>query len=241
MSNDQAMFEEAREAARNGELARARDLFTRLLRTDQNNSEYWLWMSAVVDSRQEQGDCLQNLLRLDPDNIAARRGLILLGEAASDDVTPVPPERSSQWSVDDIEMDRVTGLRSLFANPVIRIVFFGGPSIFVISALLFGFFGFQELIPDPPTPDFKASAAAFSAVTLTPSLTPSITPSPAVRAATPTPAELTPLSALLQATYTATPRYVNTPHPDAEAFSISLRAMQRQGLGQGPALYGAIC
>jgi tetratricopeptide (TPR) repeat protein len=228
MSNDQIMFEEAKEAARHGELTRARDLFTRLLRTDQNNTEYWLWMSAVVDSRQEQAYCLQNLLRLEPDHLAGRRGLILLGEAASDNVTPVPPERSTDWRVADIEMDRVTGIRAMFANPIFRIVFFGGLSIFVVAGLLFGFFGFQELIPEPPTPDFEATAGAFEFITLTPSLTPSITPSPEVRTPTPTPAELTPLAAFLNATYTPTPRYFNTPHPDAEAFSISLRAMQRQ-------------
>jgi hypothetical protein len=72
MSED-VMLQEAIEAIRQGQRARARDLLTRLLRTNQSNSEYWLWMSSVVDTYKEQVYCLQNVVRLDPKSSAARQ------------------------------------------------------------------------------------------------------------------------------------------------------------------------
>ncbi|NJN44252.1 MAG: hypothetical protein HC806_05710 [Anaerolineae bacterium] len=94
MSNQQeTMFQEAVKAAREGDKVRARDLLTRLLRVTKNNPEYWLWMSGVVETRQEQLFCLQNLLQLDPKNEIARRGMIMMGETPAENVVPVPPHR----------------------------------------------------------------------------------------------------------------------------------------------------
>ena len=58
------MFEEAMQAVRQGQRSRSRDLLTRLLRADPNNPEYWLWMSAVVDSSKERTYCLQMVDKL---------------------------------------------------------------------------------------------------------------------------------------------------------------------------------
>jgi tetratricopeptide (TPR) repeat protein len=42
---------------------------------DEENVSAWLWLSGVVDSLDERGICLENVLALDPNNDAARRGL----------------------------------------------------------------------------------------------------------------------------------------------------------------------
>ena len=84
------MFNEAVQALRSGQRMRARDLLARLLKADQSNPNYWLWMSAAVDSEKEQVFCLQNALRLDPNSIAARRGLVVLGALALQEAN-LPP------------------------------------------------------------------------------------------------------------------------------------------------------
>lgn len=73
------MFDEALQAIRDGHRPRAKDLLTRLIKVDQSQPDYWLWMSATVDSEKEQIFCLQNVLKLDPNSVPARRGLVVLG------------------------------------------------------------------------------------------------------------------------------------------------------------------
>ena len=68
MAEDDVVFQEAIEALREGKKARARELLTGLLKTDQNNATYWVWMSATVDSAKERIYCLQTALKLDPEN-----------------------------------------------------------------------------------------------------------------------------------------------------------------------------
>src|SRR6266568_3025382 len=88
MSND--MFNEAVQAVKSGQRLRAKDLLARLIRVEQSNADYWLWMSVAVDSEKEQIFCLQNVLKYDPNSIAARRGLVILG-ALRPEVAGLPP------------------------------------------------------------------------------------------------------------------------------------------------------
>ncbi len=62
-------------AARRGEREQARDLLMQVIEQDENNPLAWLWLSGVVESLEDQEVCLENVLTLDPDNEAARRGL----------------------------------------------------------------------------------------------------------------------------------------------------------------------
>jgi len=73
------MFNEAVQAVKAGQRKRAKDLLTRLLKTEPNNAEHWIWMSAVVETEKEQIFCLQKAYKLDAASMAARRGLVLLG------------------------------------------------------------------------------------------------------------------------------------------------------------------
>jgi tetratricopeptide (TPR) repeat protein len=218
---DSTMFKEALEAIKNGENDRALDLFSRLLRVDKDNAIYWLWMSSVVKSKKEQEYCLQNVIRLDPENISARRGLILLGKLPSDSVVPVPPRRRLWEAGIGEDVEELRGFRKIMANPVLRILVFLGGGIIFISLLLGGIFGTRGIFK----PRLTITPIAW---TSTPTETPTITPR--VRTPTPTPVfspTPEPLWMLLEATYTPVPLYVNTPHPRLEAHRLAMRAFDR--------------
>lgn len=223
---EDVMFQEAVQAARRGQRIRARDLLTRLLRADQTNPKYWIWLSAVVDTRKEQVYCLQSALKLDPSDLEARKGLILLGALEpGSDLAPVPPI-PRQWEVPLEENPRPTGLRGLWANPVLRGVSLGVLSIVVLGLIAAGVFGVRF---------GKLPVAFFPTKTPGPSPTITSTPTSIPRTrvavtATPIPPTFTgptPLWMLLEATYTPTPMYVNTPHPISEAYRSSIRAIER--------------
>jgi len=86
------MLQEAIKSIKAGQRHRAKDLLTRLLRADQANIEYWLWMSAAVETEKEQIFCLQNALKIDPNSIAARRGLVVLGALRPEEAGLPPPQ-----------------------------------------------------------------------------------------------------------------------------------------------------
>ena len=218
------MLKEAIEAVREGYKVRARDLLTRLLRADQTNPVYWLWMSSVVETSREQVYCLNNVLRLDPHNEAARRGLTLIGAMPADqDMHPTPLVRR-QWHV-AVQDEPPQGIKALWANPVIRISFSGTLALVVIALIFVGIFGLGEKpiavaarptkTPGPPptftsTPTYIGSTRTANKITPTPPVTGPL-----------------PLWMLLDATYTPTPVYVNTPHPISEDYRIGQRAFGR--------------
>ena len=229
--SENVMLQEAIDAIRQGQRARARDLLTRLLRIDQSNSEYWVWMSAVVDTVKEQIYCLQSALRLDSGNRTARQGLVLLGALSPEpDMAPVPPVRRS-WVVAEQEVPGPRGFQKVWANPALRVLVFAALLLVVGGLIAAGIFGFGQSkksavalrptkTPGPPptfttTPTMIARTRSANAVFVTPS---------------PTFAGPTPLWMLLEATYTPTPIYVNTPHPVSEAFRSAQRARQRGDL-----------
>ena len=71
---EDTMFQEAVDALREGDKAKAQDLLTKLLKTDQDNPQYWIWLSAAVEANKERIYCLQTALQLDPENATAKRG-----------------------------------------------------------------------------------------------------------------------------------------------------------------------
>jgi tetratricopeptide (TPR) repeat protein len=223
---EDVMLNEAMEAVRQGQRARARDLLTRLLRADQSNPQYWLWMSAVVDTAKEQAYCLQTAQKLDPGNAAIRRGLVITGAAPADqNVTPQPPVRR-KWTVDAME-EPPTGLKAIWANRVVRIAFFAVVSVLVLGLILLGVFGAS-----------RKGAAVARRPTKTPDLVSTFTLTPtalggkATRQITPSPTYSgpKPLWMLLEATYTPEPLYINTPHPISEAYRAGQRAYERGDL-----------
>jgi hypothetical protein len=48
------------------------------LQIDRYNEQGWIWLSGAADNDQDRLDCLQEVLKIDPDNVNALRGLAAL-------------------------------------------------------------------------------------------------------------------------------------------------------------------
>ena len=203
------MFQEAVEALREGDKAKARDLLTQLLKTDQNNTQYWIWLSAAVESTKERIYCLQTARQLDPENATAKRGLVLLGALPPDEsVQPFPLDRPRLWYEElalagDQPKEKRT-FKSVITSPVGRLAGLGIIGIAVIGAVVFGL-----ILPNTNrfTPRAVNTAGPSPTYTLTPTSINATGQAPEARGT------LVPLAELLDAPHTPTPLYVNTP-PD---------------------------
>jgi tetratricopeptide (TPR) repeat protein len=221
------MYKAALEAIDQGQTARARDLFTRLLRTDSSKAEYWLWMSTLVESAQERIYCLESALRVDPNNEAAKRGLIILGaREAGKDVTPIPPVRR-KW---EKEVEHVaepptnSALQQAWNNRFIR---YG--SIIVAGFVIVGLIIVSLIGPrhQPQQVVEIIKVSPFPTHTPEPTLSPTATRTLVVRSPTPTFMGATPLYLFMPKTYTPEPLYVNTPHPRTEAYRAGISAYEK--------------
>ncbi len=196
------VFQEAVEALREGNKTKARDLLTGLLKTDQNNATYWVWMSATVDSTKERIYCLQTAFKLDPENVTAKRGLILLGALPPDEtVQPFSLNRPRAWEEKLLlahEKPKPKGWAAVRASPVFRL---GG--IAALIAILVGGVYFGFIVP---------AAQQTRPPTRTPGPSPTWTFTPTFVNATGIPAGTQePFSELLDAPLTPTALYVSTP------------------------------
>jgi len=214
-----AMLHEAMEALGKGDRTRARDLLTRLLKTDQKNPAYWLWLSIAVDTQKERIYCLQTALQADPDNTAAKRGLRLFGALPPDDsIKPFPINRPRLWEEKLTIRKEPKVKKSGYAYPVLRFFIILGIVVVVLGGLYLGGSVFltnrtvqQPYITRTHHPTFT--------IPLTPTVT------PLTRTPTSTFMGATPLWMFLNSTYTPTPLYVMTLHPitSRSAFESGLR------------------
>ncbi|MBL8050295.1 MAG: tetratricopeptide repeat protein [Anaerolineales bacterium] len=202
--NSDTIFQDAVDALRRGDKPRAKELLTLLLKSDQNNAVYWIWLSASVDSPKERIYCLQTALKLDPENSTAKRGLILLGALAPDEsIQPFPMNRPRAWEEKLLLANEKPKVRvSLFRTPAFRLV---GVTLLGLGLCAYVVFGFIL----PRQSNFQPTQ------TNTPGPSPTFTATPTLFGATAIPTRVfggpTPLSAYLPQTYTPTPLYVNTP------------------------------
>jgi hypothetical protein len=74
------LLQEGIDAARSGYDQRARDLLLQVLEQDPGSVRAWLWLSGVVDTPGEKELCLEQVINIEPDHVAARRGLVFLWE-----------------------------------------------------------------------------------------------------------------------------------------------------------------
>lgn len=207
------MLQEAISAIQNGNRARARDLLTRLLKNGQDNPEYWIWMSAVVETVKERSFCLNQVLKLDPENPAARRGLAMMGAAPVDESQVIPFRlQRRNWQSKLQEVDN----QGRKAPPWYLFALMGVAVMIVAGLGLFALLGEFQSKAEPTRVTFRRPTE-----TQTLAVTPSVANT---QTGTIGP---TPLAMLLDATYTPTPLYVNTPHPQVEAYRIGIRALIR--------------
>lgn len=106
------------DAYRAGNKAEARALLERAIEIDSYNETAWLWLSAVVDTPEEQQTCLENVLIINPENSRARQGLKSLGvdpdaviaaAQTDDDVDDYVPETSSEPTGDWVDNLNIGG------------------------------------------------------------------------------------------------------------------------------------
>jgi len=214
---EQTMLQQAIEAIRQEKFSQARDILTNLLRTDQQNPEYWVWMSAAMETQKERLYCLQTANNLDPTNSSARRGLILMGALAPDEtIRPFPMNHPSPWESKvklTEDKDKPTGFRKLTGNPAFRLgAMLGVGSIVVIGALI----GIGLLNARPAaTPEAVGSPR--------PTVTAYATNS---GVSDNQPTAVRPLAELLSTPYTPTPIYAATPHGEAagDSYKGAMRA-----------------
>jgi tetratricopeptide (TPR) repeat protein len=143
---DNVVFQEAMDALREGNKAHARETLTGLIKEDQNNAEYWIWLSAAMDTTKERIYCLQTAFKLDPENAAAKRGLILLGAMPADEtIQPFPMNHPRAWEENLLlayEKPKLKGWAAIKASPVVRL----GLVILLVGAIA-GAVTFGFLIP----------------------------------------------------------------------------------------------
>src|SRR5690606_20829195 len=74
-TNRQQLLQEATEAARAGNNARARRLLEELLAEDSGNVRAWMLMYRVTESPDEKRSALRRVVELDPTNVRAKEAL----------------------------------------------------------------------------------------------------------------------------------------------------------------------
>jgi len=79
------------QAAKAGEKSRAFDLLTRASEVPATSEKAWLWLSSVVNDDSERLFCLNNVLRINPDNTTAQRGAEMLRQKGIFPAVPVYP------------------------------------------------------------------------------------------------------------------------------------------------------
>ncbi|HKJ27331.1 MAG TPA: hypothetical protein VJ965_06820, partial [Anaerolineales bacterium] len=232
------ILQEAIKAIENGQRARARDLLTRLLRQDQTEVSYWLYMSAVVDTQKERNFCLENALKFDPENETAMRGLVMSGGKPFDsNVVSLRPLNERKLNGGEIYSEkpeeeegkkpkRVQKSQTARLAPLVLV------GVLAAALIYMGIFGF------PFTNNSAFSIGNTPGPTLAPLFTPepTNTPSPTETPSGPTPtatiAEPTALVIKIEEEFTPTPRYVNTPHPDLETYNAALQSFDAGNYGQ---------
>lgn len=105
--NIDAMVREAIRTFKAGDRAKARTMLEEITEIDPHNEKAWMWLSAVVDSPEDQRICLENVLFINPENENARKGLNYLAKQTSPPQTPAPapapasPDPPVEEAIDD--------------------------------------------------------------------------------------------------------------------------------------------
>jgi len=211
-SPEDNLLQEAIEAIRADKFVQAREILTKLLQTDQQNPDYWVWMSAAMETQKERLYCLQAAFRLDPTNASARRGLTLMGALPqSEPIQPFPMNHPRSWETKLKQADEKpkTGM-----NPTLKLAAAVGVIILALTGTLIGI----GIIANRP-----AAATRAPQGTPRPTVTPYATNSNQVVQAVNT---LRPLAELLSTPYTPTPIYAATPHGDiaGDSYKGAMRA-----------------
>ncbi len=207
----------AKFALEQGDRFQARDQLASLLKEDQDNIEYWLLMSTVVESDKERIFCLNKVLEIDHNNEEARLGMILFGAVDRGSVRPVEI-RKKDWTRDlpDIRKKDKTKEQKKSRYNYKQLLPLGVGAFIILLVVVF-----SGLLP--------GTRSIFSPrLTITPmTWTPSVDPNLGLLTGTPNPILQIPIGQVLNATYTPTPAYVLTPHPGYGTYQSALDAYRK--------------
>lgn len=89
MPDANQLVEKAITAYKAKQKSQARELLMEAVDLDDKHEQAWLWLSAVVDSLEDQQVCLENVLTINPMNDRARKGL---EELCKKQGKPMPPQ-----------------------------------------------------------------------------------------------------------------------------------------------------
>lgn len=84
-----AMIKDGIRLYKAGKKAEARAVWEKVTELDQYSEQAWLWLSAVVETPEDQRTCLENVLFINPNNANAKKGLETL-DAKSSPPAPEP-------------------------------------------------------------------------------------------------------------------------------------------------------
>jgi tetratricopeptide (TPR) repeat protein len=223
---EDTMFSEAVAAARTGEIVRARDLLARLLRADSANPDYWLWMSAVVDSERESVFCLRSITKMQPNHPLARLGLGVMGQVSLGAESEGPVRQHRSAPMPHQSAGRINSLRDWWQitrnreNAALSVLGIVAVTIVVAITLL------KVNVSAVQFPMFVApSATAIPSATTEGTSEPTYRPAPTLKS-TVNPSNNLPFDKFIGANFTPTPRYGITPMPETSgALDDTLKAM----------------
>jgi hypothetical protein len=112
-ANVDGMVREGVSAYRAGRKDEARALLLRAVEIDQYNEQAWLWLSAVVESPEEQRTCLENVITINPGNERAKQGLHMLSQKSN----PASSKSASTQADDVLASTSFTSTPSPSNNP----------------------------------------------------------------------------------------------------------------------------
>ena len=73
MANKQ--LKQAISAYKSGEKQQAQKLLARLVKTEPDNEEAWFWLAACIENPEQRQFCLKRVLKINPNNVQAKRAL----------------------------------------------------------------------------------------------------------------------------------------------------------------------
>jgi hypothetical protein len=91
MADADDLVRQAVSAFKAGRKAEARSILERVVEQNESHAEAWLYLSALVDSLEEQEICLENVLALDPANEKAKKGLETVRQKIASQKKASPP------------------------------------------------------------------------------------------------------------------------------------------------------
>jgi hypothetical protein len=91
----EAELQRAREYVNKGKKVEAREILRTIIQTDKRNEQAWLLFSQVAEKQEHEILCLENVLKINPNNEQARKKLALLRPPPIIDENTLSPKSSN--------------------------------------------------------------------------------------------------------------------------------------------------